>query len=79
MRHIRARFSIRLVIYCYGHWRPQAGITLLAAASVGCSGWGFCRAGGSGQAMSEGAGLSESLCWDFAWFLGTGRETEESV
>lgn len=28
--------------------------------------------------MSEGAGLSESLCWDFAWFLGTGRETEES-
>lgn len=28
--------------------------------------------------MSEGAGVSESLCWDFAWFLGKGRGTEES-
>lgn len=28
--------------------------------------------------MSEGADLSESLCWEFAWFLGKGRGTEES-
>lgn len=35
-------------------------------------------AGLVGQAMSKGAGLSESLCWDFAWFLGKSRGTEES-